>query len=159
VRNQETVDPTIRDAYARLTHAWLLDEGEDESEEGRLVYRQHRVRERDQSLGKKKKKKNAALRKTGRLACEVCDFEFTTKYGDLGEGFIEAHNVVPLSTSVGTRTTRLSDLALVCSNCRRMLHRGKPSLRPAELRRRLDPAVRSPEGNSLGTIEEDERQR
>jgi 5-methylcytosine-specific restriction enzyme A len=37
-------------------------------------------------------------------------------YGQLGEDFIECHHRLPLSTT-GERRTRLSDLALVCSNC------------------------------------------
>ncbi len=57
------------------------EEGEDEAEEGRIAYRQHRARERDHSLGKKKKA--AALRSNGRLACEVCGFDFSLKYGDI----------------------------------------------------------------------------
>jgi 5-methylcytosine-specific restriction protein A len=111
------------------------EEGEDEAEEGRIAYRQHRVRERDHSLGKKKKA--AALRSNGRLACEVCGFDFSLKYGDIGEGYMEAHHVVALSEIVGTTTTKLGDLALVCSNCHRMLHRGSTWLRPDELRARL----------------------
>ena len=53
---------------------------------------------------------------------------------DLGEGFIECHHVTPVSElRAGTRT-RLSDLAVVCSNCHRMLHRRRPWLTAAELR-------------------------
>jgi 5-methylcytosine-specific restriction protein A len=34
----------------------------------------------------------------------------------------------------GLTPTKLNDLALVCSNCHRMLHRAKPLLLPDELR-------------------------
>ena len=34
---------------------------------------------------------------------------------------MECHHLLPLSQS-GVTTTRLSDLALVCSNCHRVLH-------------------------------------
>lgn len=72
----------------------------------------------------------------GRLECEVCGFDFATRYGDLGTGFIEAHHILPLAAA-GPATTRLADLALVCSNCHRMLHRAKPWMTPEELGKRL----------------------
>lgn len=62
---------------------------------------------------------------TGRLACEVCGFEFERTYGSHGDGYIECHHVVPLAFA-GPSRTRLADLAVVCSNCHRMLHRGDP---------------------------------
>ena len=50
------------------------DEGEEAATEGRLLYRLHRSRERSSSLVRKKKE--LALSQTGRLICEVCDFDF-----------------------------------------------------------------------------------
>jgi 5-methylcytosine-specific restriction protein A len=107
------------------------EEDEDEVEEGRLLYRRHRARERDRSLVQRKKR--AELAKTGRLACEACGFEFGEVYGELGQGFIEAHHLVPLAAS-GETTTRLSDLALLCSNCHRMAHRHRPWPSAGQLR-------------------------
>jgi 5-methylcytosine-specific restriction protein A len=73
------------------------DEDEDEAEfpEGRIVYRLHRARERNAELTRWKKR--AVQQSTGRLACEVCDFDFAARYGALGEGFIESHHIRPLS--------------------------------------------------------------
>jgi hypothetical protein len=51
------------------------------------------------------------------------------------QGFIECHHLVPLHELRGLRKTRLEDLALVCSNCHRMLHRQRPCLTVNELRR------------------------
>jgi 5-methylcytosine-specific restriction protein A len=65
----------------------------------------------------------------------ICGFDFAIKYGDLGAGFIEAHHILPLAA--GPATTRLPDLALVCSNCHRMLHRAKPWMTPEQLNKRL----------------------
>jgi 5-methylcytosine-specific restriction protein A len=100
---------------------------DDEAEaiEGRLLFRQHRARERDPEITRRKKA--SAMERFGRLACEVCDFDFTATYGQLGEGFIECHHRLPLAIA-GIRTTQLDDLALVCSNCHRMLHRSRPAL-------------------------------
>lgn len=57
----------------------------------------------------------------GRVLCESCDFDFIKVYGQLGEKFIECHHKIPISK--GERITNITDLALVCSNCHRMLHR------------------------------------
>jgi 5-methylcytosine-specific restriction enzyme A len=111
------------------------DEDELEADEGRLLTRLHRVRERNPALVRRKKE--VAYRAGGALPCEVCGFDFARTYGDLGDRFIEAHHVLPLAAA-GIATTRLTDLALVCSNCHRMLHRAKPWITPDELRARLN---------------------
>ena len=69
--------------------------------------------------------KQCVLNRFGCLACEACGFDLKQHYGSIGEGFIEAHHVVPLSQLRLQQRTRLSDIALVCSNCHRMLHRGE----------------------------------
>jgi 5-methylcytosine-specific restriction protein A len=106
------------------------DEDEVEAQEGRLLYRQHRRRERDERL--REAKIRASLER-GPLRCEACDFDFAATYGGRGEGYIECHHVRPLH-EVGESTTRLADLALVCSNCHRMIHRRAPWPTPDELR-------------------------
>lgn len=93
------------------------EEGEEGSIEGRVLYRVHKTRERNKS----EEKKRAVLEATGRLECEACDFDFLATYGERGRGFAECHHKLPLSE--GTRTTYLRDLAIVCANCHRMLHR------------------------------------
>ena len=95
-----------------------------ESEEGAMRFRQHLFRERSRSLGVKKK--NMALRDTGALRCEACGFVFADIYGEtLGKGFIECHHRQPLSELDKSTKTTLAGLALVCSNCHAMLHRGR----------------------------------
>lgn len=96
-------------------------DGDYSVKEGKVIYKLHKLRERDRRLNSKKKAQY--LKKHGKLDCEVCKFDFYKTYGDLGKGFIEAHHRVPLSEIDGEKTTRLEDLALVCSNCHRMLHR------------------------------------
>ena len=65
-----------------------------------------------------------AFLKGKKLKCEVCDFDFENVYGKLGKGFVEVHHKKPVSE--GVRTTNLdNDLAMLCSNCHRMIHRGK----------------------------------
>jgi hypothetical protein len=105
--------------------------------EGRRRLRTHWRRERRPKLIRAKK--DVALHKFGNLSCEVCAFVFTSRYGDHGSGFVECHHRQPLSkiTDEGKKVT-LDDLALVCANCHRMLHRKDwPAIE--ELRRRLLP--------------------
>jgi 5-methylcytosine-specific restriction protein A len=89
--------------------------------EGEIIYKLHKLRERDGKLIEDKKKK--VLNETGALKCEVCNFNFYEKYGELGKGFIECHHTIQLSTYKTKQKTKLEDLSLVCSNCHRMLHR------------------------------------
>ena len=110
------------------------DEEEVEADEGRLLYRAHRTRERDPKL--RKKKIEQATANGGPLCCIVCGFNFEAAYGERGAGFMECHHVVPLHETGATRT-RLDDLALVCSNCHRMIHRRRPWPTPAELAQTL----------------------
>ncbi|WOD43170.1 HNH endonuclease [Hwangdonia lutea] len=95
----------------------LIDENLDnvESEEGKWNYAMHRFRERDRGLVQKKKA--SVIKPT----CECCTFDFSNTYPDLGDGFIECHHRIPINQ--GERITKLEDLALVCANCHRMLHR------------------------------------
>lgn len=104
---------------------------EYEADEGRILYRLHRRRERDQAIIKKKKAD--VLAKTGKLACEVCGFESGVFYGEGVEDVIDVHHIIPLH-KIGESKTRLKDLALVCPNCHRAIHKHKPFATPAELR-------------------------
>lgn len=104
---------------------------EEEFFEGRLLYRMHRIRERNKRLVEQVK--NSAL-KNGDLKCSVCKFDFEKAYGDLGKGYIECHHTIPVSEYKGKTQVNPKDLALVCSNCHRMLHRRRPWLKPEELR-------------------------
>lgn len=113
--------------------ALVADEDEESAfPEGRQRYRQHRHLERDSAIVKKAKAKRLA--ETGKLECEVCSFDFTETYGALGIGFIEAHHTTPVSRLDGTTRTSVANLALVCSNCHRMLHRAADLLSIGELK-------------------------
>ncbi len=59
---------------------------------------------------------------------------FEERYGDVGHGFIEVHHVRPVHELQPGDKTKLSDLALVCANCHRMIHRRRPWLSMDELR-------------------------
>src|SRR5262249_7589435 len=92
--------------------------------EGAVLERLHKRRERNRRAVERKKAN--AMRQHGRLACEACGFDFATAYGDLGVGFAECHHRVPLTNLAARGSTRVADLAILCANCHRMIHRTKP---------------------------------
>jgi predicted RNA-binding protein with PUA-like domain len=108
--------------------------------EGRAFLASHLRRERSAKLVAAKKRQ--ALTAHRRLECEVCAFDFAHTYGQLGKDFCEVHHRKPLAKIMDSEETKLSDLAIVCSNCHRMLHRSADmsveGLR-AVLHRTLDP--------------------
>lgn len=125
--------PAVTTEEAETPRLRLLSEDEESRyPEGVASYRLHRQLERDTGLAEKAKQKRLA--EAGSLSCDVCGFDFEQEYGELGAGYIEAHHTVPVSQLNGDTQTQLSDLALVCSNCHRMLHRGPKLMSIKELR-------------------------
>lgn len=122
-----------------LVKAEAAEVDEPEAPEGRLLTRTHQVRERNATLIKKKKKE--VLHLTGKLACEVCGFDFYRVYGELGSGFAECHHTKPISKLLPGEKTRTTDLAIVCANCHRMLHRGCEWYSVAKLKSILEKSV------------------
>lgn len=60
--------------------------------------------------------------------CAVCSFNYKERYGELGEGYIEAHHITPFA-ELADRPTQLdpaTDFAVLCASCHRMVHRRRP---------------------------------
>ena len=89
--------------------------------EGARKYKIHGMIERNNKLSKDAKKH--FFSKNGKLFCEICGFDFLKTYGKIGEGFIEAHHIIPLSELSGETENSIEDFSMVCANCHRMLHR------------------------------------
>lgn len=105
-----------------INQDWSSADGTDISvAEGKALLRLHRHRERNRGIIIRKKRQ--VLQNADRLECEACEFDFQTVYGSIGEGFAECHHRLPFAAAAGERRTRLQDLAIVCANCHRMLHR------------------------------------
>jgi 5-methylcytosine-specific restriction enzyme A len=83
---------TVEDGRVEVTNVAEADE--EEFPEGRIIYRLHRARERNRALTERKKAR--VLAQHGRLACEVCAFDFAAVYGAVGDGYIECHHAVAL---------------------------------------------------------------
>lgn len=103
-----------------------------EVSEGLTTYVLHLRRERNRAVIDAKKEQ--ALARHGRLLCEVCEFDFAAFYGEFGAGYCEVHHTIPLASLNGQRVTKLADLAIVCSNCHRILHRNSPMPSISELK-------------------------
>lgn len=106
--------------------------GIEEAEEGKVLTRLHRTRERKRSLVEAKKRE--ALKKHGRLRCEACDFDFVETYGTAGQGIIDVHHTKPVHTLQAGEKTKLSELALVCANCHRVIHSSRKWLTIEQVR-------------------------
>lgn len=70
--------------------------------------------------------------------CQACDFEFEAFYGARGKDYVECHHVNPLSGRDGVgAVTKIRDLAMLCANCHRMVHRSTPCLTVEELKKMI----------------------
>lgn len=66
--------------------------------------------------------------------CKICGFDFARAYGEIGQGFIHVHHIVPISKMTEAYAIDpVNDLIPVCPNCHSMLHRTDPPLLPEEL--------------------------
>ncbi|CAA2141961.1 hypothetical protein [Hyphomicrobium sp. ghe19] len=106
-----------------------------EADEGRILTRLHTYRERDRRLVTAKKLE--ALTRVGKLECEVCEVDFGNIYGSYSDAVIEVHHRLPLATLPTIRRTKMSDLAIVCANCHRVIHSKAPWLKIEELREQM----------------------
>lgn len=84
--------------------------------ENRQSVSRHLRRERNSHIATMRKQQD-------NYVCTVCRFDFLKTYGIIGNDFAEAHHLIPLSMNQKIRQTNIDDLATVCANCHRMLHR------------------------------------
>jgi len=119
-----------------VTQDDIQDEHLYEKVEGKSIIAIHKRYERNSALIKKIKAKR--LKDDPILQCEVCGFSFMETYGKIGKGFIEAHHLNPLGERDGEQVTKKDEIALVCSNCHNMLHKGDPVFEIDELKKMLN---------------------
>jgi putative restriction endonuclease len=108
-----------------------------EAIEGNKRLQTHLVTERDATLVRKFKAGLTAP------ICEACDLNLHDIYGDLAGDYIEAHHRKLVANADGQTPTRLADLAALCPNCHRVIHKNYPmsveSLRAALVERAVVP--------------------
>ena len=98
--------------------------------EGRASFKKHRSYERNPKVIKKAK--SNFWKRHGFYECEACGFRFDKVYGKRGHKFIEGHHIKPVSEMKPGATTSPEDIALLCPNCHRMVHK-KPFITVSEL--------------------------
>lgn len=101
------------------------------AEEGTVTLRKHQNRERSRILVEAKRR--AFRAEFGALCCEACSMSESELPAGLGESCFDVHHLELLGARAGPVITTLNDLALLCANCHRMIHRSSPMLKPAEL--------------------------
>lgn len=85
-----------------------------------------------------KKSRDKAVEHHG-CQCNVCGVDLVKIYGDIAEGFIHVHHLVPLSAiKEDYQLDPVNDLLPVYPNCHAMLHRRKPPFTPEQLKALMD---------------------
>jgi hypothetical protein len=95
--------------------------------EGGVKLLQHVLRER-RNRAIVAQKKSAFCAKHGRLFCECCHVDLAERYGKEADDLCEVHHRRSLSSSEGEVVTTLKDLAILCPNCHRAIHRFSPMI-------------------------------
>jgi len=114
---------------------------DEEFLEGRLITATHYRRERSPKL---RAKLLAARAKGGKLCCDGCGWSPGFIDALIADAAFEAHHVKPLAAT-GPRSNRISDLALLCANCHRLVHRWIATKGEWPERSRIHEIVRPPE--------------
>lgn len=81
-------------------------------------FRFHKRIERNIQLSKRVKEAQG-------YTCKACGMNFVKRYGAIGQNFIEAHHLKPVSL-LGSNKIQLdirTDFTVLCSNCHSMIHR------------------------------------
>ncbi len=138
------IEPNETGAFGVQRKFWTLKISEEfesnaeltgEFPEGKIVERTHKVRERNSKVIQVAK--DNFKKKHGRLFCQVCGFDFGKVYGEVGENFIEGHHTIAVSEMSSDYKTKPDDIAMLCSNCHRMVHKKRPWLSMQELSKLL----------------------
>ncbi|MDX8496899.1 HNH endonuclease [Mesorhizobium sp. VK4C] len=107
----------IREALSDASEIVIGDQEDIEFQEGKFLTARHRQRDR------RLRKKLIEARRPGGLKCEICNFTVSPNASRSTDSFFEGHHTIPLAAAEGERTTRLSDMALLCACCHRFIHR------------------------------------
>lgn len=103
----------LRGNLEALSELEELTQGERIYEEGRIRLSIHTRRERNRILV-------SAAKKGVPWLCDICGIDFDKIYGT---PYIEAHHKQPLESVNISTETKISDLALLCPNCHKAVHR------------------------------------
>jgi len=69
------------------------------------------------------------------LNCRACGFNFEICYGEMAQGMIEVHHLIPISeTKNEYEIDPIKELQPVCPNCHAVIHRRNPPFKIEEIR-------------------------
>jgi predicted RNA-binding protein with PUA-like domain len=105
------------------------------AKEGRRKLVTHLQIERAPNLAPAKKAQFRS-KHDGDLFCECCGRNYV-EYGKHHEAMFEVHHLKALGKVKMRTITKLSDLAVICSNCHRVIHRNNPMISVVQLSRQL----------------------
>ncbi len=108
---------------ASISPSYMCEDDEVLGTEGAAFLVSHVRRERKPGL--RAMKVESILAQGGVLKCEACAFDFEAAYSSLGRSACEVHHRAPLAMT-GSREISLKDLAILCANCHRAIHRTCP---------------------------------
>ncbi len=138
--NRLGIQPSEKGSFGAPRKFWQLEIDQDfennedltdEFPEGKIVERTHKARERNSQVISLAKEKFKKLK--GRLYCQVCGFDFEKTYGQIGKDFIEGHHTIAVSEMSSDHKTKVEDIAMLCANCHRMVHKKRPWLTMKDL--------------------------
>ena len=70
------------------------------------------------------------------VTCAACNFNFSNKYGPIGDGVVEIHHRIPVHLmQVEAVVDPRTDLVPLCSNCHTMVHKTDPPIAVEDLKR------------------------
>lgn len=116
----------VQPSFKSIEKALAEDQKEDEKE---LEVAAPHLEKKQYSLHRKVDRNSKLIKEVKRhkgYCCEACGMSFTNIYGSIGDEFIEAHHLIPLSTleaNMSVQYDPIKDFAVLCSNCHRMIHK------------------------------------
>lgn len=138
--NKLNIQPSEKGSFGAPRKFWQLSIDQDfksnsdltgEFPEGKIVERTHKARERNNQVITLAKENFKKL--NGRLFCQICGFDFEKTYGSIGKDFIEGHHTIAVSNMTPEHKTKVEDIAMLCANCHRMVHKSRPWLTMKDL--------------------------
>ena len=121
--------------YIRVTNEKAPDvdiHSDSLAKEGEKRLRLHLYNERKPQNVKAKKQSVSSLN------CEICGFSFLHFYGQEAGNYCEVHHLIPLKGLKCATEINLNDLAILCSNCHRVVHMRYPPYELKEVRDMLE---------------------
>lgn len=69
--------------------------------------------------------------------CEICGFNFESRYGTVGKDCLVAHHLNPIGGRRKAVLTKIEDILLVCPNCHAVAHTEIPPVVPMRIKKML----------------------